>query len=235
MPVQVTRAYHTRTPAHSTWIEVSAGGVRHKLRAIEALVGKQVAVCAVIKSDAYGHGAAGCAQALHDAGVRWFAVSSVQEGISLRGRGIKDHILVLSGFWRGEEDAIVMHELTPTVWEPEQIELLQIAAAKMVPKHRLPVHLKVNTGMNRLGADAKDLPEIYQVIGKAENLSLEGIFSHFAASEVVGLAHGDEQLRRFGEAVALAAQMGLEPQIRHMANSAAIVARPKSWFNMVRP
>src|SRR5262245_23213717 len=127
MSVKVTLVHRTSTPARSTWIEVSAGALRHNLGAIAAHVGKQVAVCAVIKSDAYGHGAAGCAQALHDAGARWFAVSSAQEGISLRGRGIKDRILVLSGFWPGEEDAMVMHELTPTVWEPNQIDLLQIA------------------------------------------------------------------------------------------------------------
>lgn len=221
-------------PVPPTWIEVSAGALRHNLRAIEAHVGKQVAVCAVIKSDAYGHGALGCARALRDAGAKWFAVSSVEEGVALRKHGIEERILVLSGFWRGEEQEIVKHQLTPTIWEPGQIELLEKAGA-IASQRRLAVHLKVNTGMNRLGADMKDLPVMYQAIGGAQHVSLEGLFSHFAASEVVGLAHGDEQIRKFGEAVALAEKMGLKAPIRHMANSAAIVARPKSWFNMVRP
>ena len=222
-------------PVPPTWIEVSLSALRHNLRALEAHVGKEVAVCPVIKSDAYGHGAAGCAQALRDAGARWFAVSSVEEGIALRRRGIKDHILILSGFWRGEEDAIVMNEVTPTLWEPSQIEGLQIAAAKMGPQFRLPIHLKVNTGMNRLGADLKDLPWMYKAIAAAQHLLLEGVFSHFAASEVAGQAHGDEQLRKFHEALALGEKIGLKPQIRHMANSAGIVTRPESWFDMVRP
>jgi alanine racemase len=221
-------------PVPPTWIDVSLGALRHNLRAIEAHVGKQVTVCAVIKSDAYGHGAAGCARALRDAGAKWFAVSTVDEGVALRKLGIEERILVLSGFWRGEEQEIFRHQLTPAIWERAHVELLQKTAAA-APQRRLAVHLKVNTGMNRLGADLKDLPAIYQAIGAAQHLSLEGVFSHFAASEVVGLAHGDKQLRQFGEAQALAEKTGLKPQIRHMANSAAIVARPKSWFNMVRP
>jgi alanine racemase len=105
----------------------------------------------------------------------------------------------------------------------------------MAPRFRLPVHLKVNTGMNRLGADLKDLPWMYKAIATAPNLLLEGIFSHFAASEVAGQAHGNEQLRKFHEALALAEKIGLKPQIRHMANSAGIATRPESWFDMVRP
>jgi alanine racemase len=221
-------------PAPPTWVEVSTSALRHNLRTIEAHVGKQVTVCPVIKSDAYGHGAAGCARALRDAGAKWLAVSTVEEGIALRKLGIEARVLVLSGFWRGEEQEIARHQLTPAIWDRGHIESLEKAAA-LTPKDRLAVHLKVNTGMNRLGADMNDLPEIYKTIGAARHLALEGLFSHFAASEVVGLAHGDEQIRRFDEAVAIVEKMGLEVQIRHMANSAAIVARPGSWFNMVRP
>ncbi|HKF22492.1 MAG TPA: alanine racemase [Candidatus Angelobacter sp.] len=221
-------------PAPLTWVEVSTSALGHNLRTIEAHVGKQVTICAVIKSDAYGHGAAGCARALRHAGAKWFAVSSVEEGIALRKLGIEARVLVLSGFWHGEEQEIARHQLTPAIWDRGQIESLEKAAA-LTPRDRLAVHLKINTGMNRLGADIKDLPEIYKAIGSARHLALEGVFSHFAASEVVGQAHGDEQIRCFGEALALAEKMGLEVQIRHMANSAAIVARSQSWFNMVRP
>src|SRR5262249_44790940 len=126
------------------------------------------------------------------------------------------------------------HQLTPAIWAREHIELLEKAAAAN-SQRQSAVHLKINTGMNRLGADTKDLPEIYKAIAAARHLSLEGVFSHFAASEVAGLAHGDEQIRRFCEAVALAGKAGLNPGIRHMANSAAIVTRPQAWFNMVRP
>src|SRR5262249_29977635 len=155
-------------------------------------------------------------RALHDAGVKWLAVSSVEEGVALKKLGIEMRILVLSGFWRGEEEEIVKHRLTPAIWEPAQVELLERAAA-IAPQSRLAVHLKVNTGMNRLGADIKNLPGMYKAIGAAQHLLLEGVFSHFAASEVAGLPHGDEQLRKYGEALALAESAGLEVQIRHMA------------------
>src|SRR5262249_48324744 len=152
--------------------------LRHNLRAIEAHVGKQVTVCAVIKSDAYGHGAAGCARALRDAGAKWLAVSSVEEGIALRKLGIETRILVLSGFWRGEEQEVIKHQLTPAIWDPAHVELLEKAASSAT-QSRAPVHLKVNTGMNRLGADMKDLPALYKTIGAAQHLLLEGVFSHF--------------------------------------------------------
>src|SRR5262245_47521872 len=150
--------------ADHSWLEVSAAALRHNFRAIQSHVGPQVSVCPVIKSDAYGHGGTGCALVLRDAGVRWLAVSSVEEGIALRRVGIQGRILLLSGFWRGEEEEIVRQELTPAVWEAGHVELLQRVTARIKPRQErgIAVHLKVNTGMNRLGADAKDLPAIYQ-------------------------------------------------------------------------
>jgi alanine racemase len=189
----------------------------------------------VIKSDAYGHGAGACAAMLGAAGAKWFAVSNVEEGSGLRRAGIPERVLLLSGFWRGEEEEIVRHQLTPAVWDRGQIELLERAAAKTNPAQRLAVHLKINTGMNRLGADAQDLPALYDALRASPHVLLEGLFSHFASSEVVDHPHGDDQLRLFAEAVAQARNSGFAPSICHMANSAAIVSRPASWFNLVRP
>ena len=219
----------------SSWVEVSLTALRHNLRAIQSHVGPDVRVCPVIKSDAYGHGAGASAAALCAAGAKWFAVSSVEEGVGLRRAGIRERVLVLSGFWPGEEKEIVRHQLTPAVWDRDHIELLEKAAAKTNPAQRVAVHLKINTGMNRLGADAQDLPAIYDALRASPRVFLEGLFSHFASSEVVGHPHGDEQLRGFAETVAQARNSRFAPSICHMANSAAIVSRPASWFNMVRP
>src|SRR5215831_4669226 len=223
--------------AEHSWVEISTTALRHNLHAIQSHVGTQVNVCPVIKSDAYGHGATGCALALCNAGAKWLAVSTVEEGLALREAGIQVRILVLSGFWPGEEEDIIRHQLTPAVWEPSHIELLQRAAEaiKLEPESRPAVHLKVNTGMNRLGADAKDLPAVFEAIRSAPQVVCEGIFSHFASSEVVDLPHGDEQIRQFEETVRQAEANGLKPGIRHMANSAAVVGKEKSWFNLVRP
>jgi alanine racemase len=99
----------------------------------------------------------------------------------------------------------------------------------------VPVHLKINTGMNRLGADAQDLPAIYDALRISPHILLEGLFSHFASAEVIDHPHGDEQLRQFAGALTQARNSGFAPSICHMANSAAIASRPASWFDMVRP
>jgi alanine racemase len=227
------------TPMHthsaSSWVEVSLSALSRNFRAIQSQVGPGVNVCPVIKSDAYGHGAIGCALGLREAGARWFAVSTTEEGVALRKKAIQERVLVLSGFWPGEEDELVRHKLTPAVWERSQIELLEKSAEKIKPLHRPAMHLKINTGMNRLGADRQDLEKIFEVVRLSPHIFLEGIFSHYASSEVVNLPDGDQQLRRFREAAAQAEQMGFEIPLKHMANSAALTSRPQAWFNLVRP
>lgn len=219
----------------SCWVEVSRQALANNLRAIQSRVGAEVIVCPVIKSDAYGHGAASCALALGGAGAKWLAVSTVEEGATLRRMGIQARILVLGGFWCGEEDEIVAHRLTPTVWDPAHVASLENAAERGNLGSPIAVHLKVNTGMNRLGADVKDLTAIYSTLRASPHVSLEGIFSHFAASEAVGDRHADEQLRQFVEVVSDGRNRGFTPLICHMANSAAIAGRPASWLNLVRP
>jgi alanine racemase len=222
-------------PRSAPWVEVSRAALSRNFHAIQLQVGSDVTICPVIKSDAYGHGAAGCALALCDAGAKWLAVSNVDEGIALRGLGVEARILILSGFWPGEEEEIVRHRLTPAVWDRAHVASLENAAAKNHPARPIAVHLKVNTGMNRLGADLEELHAIYDAFRAAPHTLLEGIFSHFASSEVVDQPHGNEQLRQFNNVVSQARRLGFTPAFCHMANSAAIVSRPASWFNLVRP
>lgn len=228
-------ASDTQTQTHPCWVEVSLTALRHNFRTVQSFVHPEAVVCAVIKSDAYGHGAQACALALQEQEAKWFAVNTAEEGVALRQGGIRGRVLLLAGLGRGDEEAIVKYELSPAIWEWNQIELLENAAQKLKAQRRIAIHLKVNTGMNRLGVDMKDLPAIYEALRSGPHLLFEGIFSHFASSEVVGLPQSDQQLERFREAIALAQRMGLTPPLRHMANSAAMAARPKSWFNMVRP
>ena len=222
-------------PRSATWVEVSRAALSRNFRAIQSQVGSDVTVCPVIKSDAYGHGAAACALALGEAGAKWLAVGSVDEGIALRQLGVEARVLILSGFWRGEEEEIVQHRLSPAVWDPAHVASLEHAAAKTKFARPVAVHLKVNTGMNRLGADLEEMAAIYEALRAAPRVHLEGIFSHFASSEVVDQPHGNDQLRQFNNVVSQARRLGFTPAICHMANSAAIVSRPASWFNLVRP
>lgn len=221
--------------SHPSWVEVSLTALQHNFRTVLSYVQPEATVCAVLKSDAYGHGACPCALALQKEGAKWFAVTSAEEGLALRKAGITGRVVLLGGLSRGEEEDVVKPILTPAVWDWNHLELLENAAEKLKVRGRVPIHLKVNTGMNRLGVDLADLPQILETIQSAPHLKLEGIFSHFGAAEVADFPECNLQLERFQQAIEAAEKAQLNPPIRHIANSAAIVAYPKSWFNLVRP
>ncbi|HYL93674.1 MAG TPA: alanine racemase [Alphaproteobacteria bacterium] len=219
---------------HSSWIEVSLANLRHNFRMIFEHVQPGAALCPIIKCDAYGHGADRCALALQQEGAQWFGVTSVEEGAALRQAGVTTRILVLSSFWSGEEDRVVEYDLTPAVWSRKHVELLAGAVEKLKAKP-VRVHLKVNTGMNRLGADIKDVPDLCQLIRSESNIFLEGVFSHLASSEVTDSPTNQTQIQRFKETLTKMKELGFDPLLRHMGNSSAIAAHPDSWFNLVRP
>ena len=137
-------------PSRPTWAEVSLAALIHNFRLIRDFVAPHATVCAVVKCDAYGHGAAECTRALEAAGAKWFGVTSADEGIELRQAGITARILLMSGIWQGEAEAVVEHNLTPAVWSVEQIIELN-AAAEKAGKNRFAVHMEVDTGMSRQG------------------------------------------------------------------------------------
>jgi alanine racemase len=219
----------------SSWVEVSLTALRHNFRTVLSYVQPETDVCAVVKSDAYGHGASACSTALKEEGAKWFAVSTCEEGVALREARITGRILLLSGLWRGEEEDVVKQELTPAVWDWNHLELLESAAEKLKPQRAIAIHLKVNTGMNRLGVDLQDLPQMLETIQSAPHLTLEGMFSHFSAAEVTDGPLSEMQLKRFDQALEMAAKMKLKPPFRHMSNSAGIVTQPGARFNLVRP
>jgi alanine racemase len=216
-----------------TWAEVSLATLRENFRVVQAHVGPNVAICAVVKADGYGHGATECALALEAEGAPWLGVTDAAEGRALRGAGIWTRILLMTGIWRGEEDSIVAHNLTPTVWENWHIERLEKAARKQ--QAVLPVHLKVDTGMNRLGVSTAALPELCDKLASCEHLRLEGVSTHFASAEVLDAEDAPRQMKRFAEALAILAERGFHPPLVHMGNSAAVSARPDTWKTMVRP
>jgi alanine racemase len=220
-----------------TWAEISLPVLRHNFRALQQFVAPNATVCAVVKADAYGHGAAECARVLEKEGATWFGVTSTEEGVQLRQAGITSRILLLAGFWRGEEEAVIEYRLTPAIWERNHIELLEQAAQKMETGSRqtVPVHLKVDTGMARLGVNRQDLAAFTQVFKSARHVVMEGVFTHLAAAEVIDAPGANAQVGRFEEDVAALIEGGLSPVYCHMANSGAIAARPNTWKNMVRP
>src|ERR1700676_3177746 len=221
-----------------TWAEVSLGALGQNFHAIQKHVGAGVTICAVVKADGYGHGAVECARALASEGGRWLGVTDAAEGLALRGAGVKARILLMTGIWKGEEDGIVAQNLTSTIWEPWHIELLERAARKRqsdLTSHRLPVHLKIDTGMNRLGASKEALPRLCEMLSACTHLTLEGVSTHFASAEVLDSEDAVRQMKRFEEGLAVLRNYGLRPPLVHMGNSAATSARPETWKTMVRP
>ena len=196
-------------------------------------VGASVTVCAVVKADAYGHGAVECSRALEAEGASWLGVTSLDEAIPLREAGIRSNILLMTGFWRGEESEIIRLHLTPTVWEPWHIETLETAAAAQGVQH--PVHLKVDTGMGRLGVAAEQLPGVLAALSAAKHLVLEGLSTHLASSEIMDAPSVAEQEQNFDTARRMVREAGMEPAFVHMANTAAVISRRETWNSMVRP
>jgi alanine racemase len=161
-------------------------------------------------------------------------VTSLDEAIPLREAGVHANILLMTGFWRGEESEIIRLHLTPTVWEPWYIQSLDKAAATLGVALQ-PVHLKVDTGMGRLGVSVDQLPNVLAEIRAAKHLVLEGLSTHLASSEIMDAPSVAEQERSFDSARALVREAGMEPAFVHMANTAAVISRRETWNTMVRP
>lgn len=219
-----------------TWAEISLKALGENFHAVQNHIGKAVTVCSVVKADGYGHGAVECARALEAEGSPWLGVTDTAEGMALRGAGVKVRILLMTGIWKGEENAIIAENLTPTIWEPWHIESLERAARqRTTPPDRLPVHLKLDTGMNRLGASKEALPRLCEMLSASKHLTLEGLSTHFASAEVLDAEDAARQMKRFEEGLAVVHGYGLRPTLIHMGNSAAMTARPETWKTMVRP
>ncbi|HTZ95592.1 MAG TPA: alanine racemase [Terriglobales bacterium] len=222
-----------RVATRPTWAEVSLGTLRQNFRAVQKHIGNGVTICAVVKADAYGHGAVECSRALEAEGATWFGVTSLDEAIPLCEAGIRGRILLLTGFWRGEEEEIVRLKLTPTVWEPMQIELLETAASQLAVTH--PIHLKVDTGMGRLGINPADISRISSALRAAPHLVVEGLSTHLASSEVLDAPSVPEQLAMFDKVRRQLRNEGIDPPLVHVANTGAVISRRDSWNTMVRP
>jgi alanine racemase len=219
-----------------TWAEISRTTLQHNYATVRDYVAPGATVCAVVKADAYGHGAVDCALAFQQEGAKWFGVSTPEEGVKLREAGVRGRILLMSGFWRGAEDLVIAHNLTPAVWDWEHIELLENAAEKLdrAPQS-VAVHWKIDTGMGRLGTSAHDINHMISVLQAANFIMLEGVFTHLASAEVVDAPDVDAQVARFDDACSTITESGLSPVYQHMANSAGILTRERTWKNMVRP
>ena len=241
---------HVKFDGRPIWAEVSLGALTHNLRAIRQHVNParpagapagarapRRKILAIIKSNAYGHGIVPVARALSKARADWFGVTCSAEGAELRESGIREPVLILTGFWAGEEKRILDNHLTPAIMSADQLLLLEKAAAQQRKPRKTPFdfHLKIDTGMNRLGIPPSQIPAFARALADCPHLRLAGTFTHIASSEVFTTEQTLEQEKTFESTLACMRSLGLDPGIVHMANSAAIVSRPSTWRDMVRP
>jgi len=224
------------------WAEIRLSALSHNIKAIRRHIdsgetrsakGPQRKILAVVKANAYGHGAVPVSRALAKAGADWFGVTSTAEGIELREGKIRKPILVLTGFWPGEEKRLIQHDLTPAITRCEQLRFLERAAARA--RRRVKFHVKFQTGMNRLGLSPGDVPCFARTLAASPHLECEGVFTHFASSEVFTDQRVEEQQREFECILEHLGRLGISAPLVHMANSAAVASRPQTWATMIRP
>ena len=217
-----------------TWAEIDLDALAANFHIVKDRVGPDVNVMAVVKANAYGHGAVECARRLAAEGTDWFGVATPEEGIELRLAGITQPILCLGGFWEGQESACIQHQLVPVVYRLEMLAALDQAAA--VAGVVADVHVKIDTGMGRLGVRFDQASEFARTLKSFKNIRLDGLMTHLAAAD----DHACEpltnnQVQRFETAVGVFRDHGFAPEHKHLANSAGIFDQPAARGNMVRP
>ncbi len=215
----------------STWTEIDLSRLRGNLDAIKARV-SPAKVMLVVKANAYGHGLKEVACKIGRL-ADYIGVAVLEEGIYLREAGVQTPILVLGGIWGNQIPAYIEHDLTLTAPSVERLEQIEQAAAQM--GIRAKVHLKIDTGMERIGVHYYNAHTLQEAALRCQHVEVEGIFSHFANTDSTDLGHARLQLERFNEVLRFYEKHSLPMPIRHMANSGAILQLPESYFDMVRP
>jgi alanine racemase len=223
----------TIPPGRPTLCFVDLDALRWNFRQIRSKVGPQVKILSMVKANGYGHGATAIATALAAEGSDAFGVATLEEGVELRQTSIKEPILVLAGAYAEQVDRFFDHWLTPVVYDVESLK--QLDAVVHSSDRDLQVHLKVDTGMGRLGLLAAEVDSWLPTIKKLKALKIEGVFSHFSHAESVEGHYTREQLRIFREVIERLRSGGIEPSVVHLANSAATITLPAAYFDMVRP
>jgi alanine racemase len=217
-----------------TWAEIDLGALAANFHIVRDRVGPDVNVMAVVKANAYGHGAEDCARRLAREGADWFGVALPEEGIGLRASGITQPILCLAGFWEGQAAVCIQQRLVPVVYRLDLIEALDTAArdAEIIAD----VHVKIDTGMGRLGVRFDEVAEFADALKRFEHIRVDGLMTHFAAADDPTCEPlTEDQIKRFENVSQLFRAQGFAPRYLHCANSAGIFSHPESLGNMVRP
>ncbi len=220
---------------YQTFVRVHLGNIRSNIEGIRKAVGNQRKILIAVKANGYGHGAVEISRMAERIGVDWLGIATIPEGIELREAGISLPILKFSPAFPEEMSAAVTNKITLAVCERENIIELQRVCQSMSAV--LPVHLKIDTGMGRIGVTPFSAPDLASFIERdCPNLHLEGIFTHLPVSDSADTLFTKNQITLFSETVAeIQHAIGRKVELVHCANSGAVLAHPDGWFDMVRP
>lgn len=219
------------SPRHA-WVDVSLDAVAHNVRALNALTPAGTRFMAVVKGNGYGHGALDVARTALDAGADRLGVATVDEALELREAGITAPLHLLSEAPAEAAELLVRHHVLATVATREFAIALSRAAS--LADHQAGYHLKIDTGMNRIGVRAEDVGDMVRWLRDLPGLVMEGVFTHFATADVPGDWEFSRQVQRFGTALEDVRAEGFRPPVVHSANSAATILHPETHYDMVR-
>ena len=215
-----------------TIAEIDLSALHHNFSRVKGIIPKGCGILAVVKADAYGHGFMDIALELDALGVDAFGVAFLAEGIQLRKSGIDRPVLVLGGLYPGQEKKCIGFNLATTIFSMEQARLLNDVAGKLY--RRAKVHVKIDTGMGRLGISYGDAEEFFGKLKGMKNIELEGIASHFAAADELDAGSRDfteQQSAIFAKVIGEARAQGLSPRYIHISNSAAAFSGKMQLFD----
>jgi alanine racemase len=207
--------------------------LKHNYTKLRERTSHNTKLMAVVKANAYGHGDVEVTRTLEGLGCEYFGVAICEEGVKLRKSGIKKPIVVLGGVYPSQIKEAFEFDLTPVVFDMDTALLLNKLAKKLGTKKK--VHIKVDTGMGRLGLLPRRIVSFFQEFRSFEGLEVEGVLSHFAETEVEDKRYSHKQLEHFLKAIGIIQGLGYTPSCIHMANSAAVVDFVESHFNLIRP
>jgi alanine racemase len=215
-----------------SWVEVDRSAIQYNVSTTRRMLGQRCRLMAVVKADAYGHGAVEVAKIATSAGASYLGVATINEGIELREAGLREPILLLAEPPVESVPLLLHHHIIPSVYTPD----FAIAYAEVADAHNMkaPFHLAINTGMNRIGVRHDQVVEFLSQVSFHRALELEGCFTHFATSDAQETLDFQRQIKRFVESMRAVEAAGINPGIVHCDNSAGIYRFPKTHFDMVR-
>lgn len=215
------------------WVEIDLEALRHNFSQVRSRVGSQAGILAVVKSDAYGHGMIPVARELAAAGADFFGVSKCWEALRLRSAGIAQPILILAGIEPADIPMVLEKDLRPSVYRLDHCRMLDEAARRA--RTRVRIHVKIDTGMGRLGIPDRELDGFLDQLVELRHVEVEGVFSHLAASDEADKTFSREQLHRFRHALQMFHDRAVPFRYAHIANSGGVLDIPEAHYQLVRP